>query len=98
MTTLAYSDLKLLDEMLCDYMLIAKINTCEELERHSYLTGCIMRRLREAWKSGEMPVITMRWAIYFNEEQIDVSGLRMCPTAEGDTAVVGIIPKRKTDG
>lgn len=59
-----YSDLKLIDELLCD------LKTCHgltwaEVETYSSITRTAMTRLVEAWASGEMPVITLGLADYF---------------------------------
>jgi hypothetical protein len=59
------NDLKLIDELLCDYK-TAKGITLADLEHYSSVTAAAMQRLRQAWKSGEMPVITLSFANHFD--------------------------------
>jgi hypothetical protein len=64
------ADLKLLDEILCDLKTqIAPAGqfsaTWAEVERHSSTTRDAMARLRRAWKTREMPAITLSLAQYF---------------------------------
>jgi hypothetical protein len=60
------TDLKLLDELLLDYMVAKKLKPAD-LESHSAgtITHEVITRLRSAWESGEMPEITLTWANYF---------------------------------
>lgn len=58
------SDLKLIDELLCDLRAVYGLSWAE-MESHSSITRAAMRRLREAWTSGEMPVITLGIANHF---------------------------------
>ena len=59
------SDLKLIDELLVDMR--ATSQTYAELEVQSSVTRKAFARLRFAWKSGEMKVITLGLANYFRE-------------------------------
>jgi hypothetical protein len=60
------SDLKLLDELLCAYMRERDLQPTDlEGDKGDSLTRDVMKRLRKAWKSGEMTIITMTWARYF---------------------------------
>lgn len=59
------TDLKLIDELLIDLLQAKHYRTVAELENHSSVTRDAMERLREASASGEMPVITLRLARYF---------------------------------
>lgn len=61
-----YSDLKLIDELLCD--LKAPGESWADVERKTSITRYAMARLRKAHASGEMPVITLGLANYFASE------------------------------
>jgi hypothetical protein len=63
------TDLKLIDELLC---VVRQRNdlSWEEMERDSVVTREAMDRLRRAWRSGEMPVITLGLANYFDIDRI----------------------------
>lgn len=56
------TDLKLIDELLVD---MRGTRTWHELELSSSVTRAAFRRLREAWKAGEMPMITLSLVNYF---------------------------------
>lgn len=60
-----YSDLKLIDELLCDMKGMHTGTSWEDIEEFSSVTRRAMRRLREAYSSGEMTVITLGLANYF---------------------------------
>lgn len=62
------SDLKLLDELLLAYMMEAKLRP-DDLESHSVASRDAICRLEEAWNSGEMEEITLRWATYFKRKR-----------------------------
>lgn len=60
-----YTDLKLIDELLCD--LRSKLDiTPEQLINHSGVTAAALRRLHQAFTSGEMPEITLTWSRLFD--------------------------------
>jgi len=60
------TDLKLIDELLCDLKdRIEPPRYWERVETHSSATRKAMARLRQAWASGEMPVITLSLEEYF---------------------------------
>lgn len=59
------SDLKLLDELLLEYMRFRRMQPVD-LEEYSIATREAIHRLREAYASGEMQTITLTWANYFN--------------------------------
>lgn len=56
------TDLKLIDELLVS---LRDGRTWQEVERDSYIARQAITRLRQAWKSGEMPMITLSLADYF---------------------------------
>ena len=60
------ADLKMVDELLC---LMKQQNnlTWAELERFTNTSHQAMQRLRQAWKNGEMEIITLGLANYFEE-------------------------------
>lgn len=58
------SDLKLIDELLC-HILQSERLTWAGLEGHTSVTALAMLRLRAAYRCGEMPVITLGLADYF---------------------------------
>lgn len=60
------SDLKLLDELLLDYMRHLKLQPAD-MATHSLTTLQAMKRLRDAWHDGEMKEITLTWANHFKE-------------------------------
>ena len=65
--TRPYSDLELIDELLVD--LRTELNVSwDALERHSSVTYAAIRRLREAYASGEMSVISLGLARYLEEK------------------------------
>lgn len=59
-----FSDLKLIDELIVD-LRASRGTTLEELELYDSVGRAAIQRLREAWVSGEMPVITTSLATYF---------------------------------
>ena len=67
------SDLKLIDELLCDIHHQQDISW-PKMERYgSSVERKAIQRLREAWKNGEMPAITLSLANYF-ESVTDTTG------------------------
>jgi len=54
------TDLKLIDELLCD--LKRSGETWADVEQRTSITRAAMHRLRTAYASGEMPVITLSLA------------------------------------
>lgn len=63
-----YTDLKLIDELLCDMHTLDM--SWQDVEQSSSITRAAMARLRKAWFSGEMPVITHSLATYFEREKV----------------------------
>ena len=60
------TDLKIIDELLCDIKQRENL-TWEQLEDHSNITRYAMGRLREAWcVKFEMDTITLGLSEYFN--------------------------------
>jgi hypothetical protein len=59
-------DLKIIDELLLDYMLSKKLMP-HDLEMYSTITSEAICRLRKAWDADEMLYITKTWADYFEE-------------------------------
>jgi hypothetical protein len=70
--TTHYTDLKLIDELLCDLRERMRDRRCidpvswEDVENDTSITRAAMARLRAAWKSGEMELITLSLAKYFD--------------------------------
>lgn len=62
-----YTDLKLIDELLVDLKQKDAL-TWEELERRSFIAREAINRLREAWSSGEIKLITLSLAKYLDRE------------------------------
>lgn len=60
------TDLKLLDELLCDFK-TATSRSWEEVEQYSSVTREAMQRLRDAWLADELPVVTLSLARYFRD-------------------------------
>lgn len=60
------TDLKFIDELLCEIRSIAGMSWYG-MENYSNLTRRAMIRLREAYTSGQMPLITLSLADYFKE-------------------------------
>lgn len=58
------TDLKLIDELLCDIVQQQKLSWMD-METHTSITREAMKRLRFAYKSGEMPIITLGLANHF---------------------------------
>ncbi len=67
-----YSDLKLIDELLCDLKsAITKPGDLEPwrtVEEYSSVTRAAMRRLYDAYRAGRLLVITLGLARYFDEQ------------------------------
>lgn len=66
----AYSDLKLIDELLCDFRQREQLSW-EEVESWSSITREAMARLRTAWRSGEMSIITLSLSKYFDGDSAE---------------------------
>ena len=64
------SDLKLIDELLC-VLKDSRRLTWVELEVESYAARQALTRLRRAWESNEMPLITLSLAKFFDAENLD---------------------------
>ena len=63
------SDLKLIDELLIDIMWSKGMRPADlEMGKVSSVVNDAMKRLRSAWKSGEMKLITLSFARYFEQE------------------------------
>lgn len=60
-----YSDLKLIDELLCDIKSITGVSQWVNVEQQTSVTQQAMRRLREAYRTGEITAITLGLATYF---------------------------------
>lgn len=61
------TDLKIIDELLVDMK--GPNGTFEDLENRFYVVREALARLRQAWLSKEMPIITLSLANYFKEEE-----------------------------
>lgn len=59
-----YSDIKLIDELLCDLRIALGSVSMSELERHSSVTRQAFARLREAYERGQ--TVTLSFAKYFD--------------------------------
>lgn len=59
-------DLKLIDSLLCLYVK-GPFKSWEDIERDTNLVITCLERLRKAWESGEMKLITLSLANYFKE-------------------------------
>lgn len=62
--TTRMTDLKLIDELLCD-LKSETGKSWAEIEKHSSVTREAMQRLYDAWTMGEMQMITLSLAVYF---------------------------------
>ena len=60
------TDLKLMDELLCDLQQALDNRPWREMVRYSSTTSKAMKRLAEAYWSGEMKTITASLAMYFD--------------------------------
>lgn len=60
------TDLKLIDELLCSMRQLLGVSWAD-MERESSVTRDAMARLRAAWESGEMPVLTLGIAEHFRK-------------------------------
>ena len=60
------SDLKIIDELLIDFMHAVKLQP-RDLETYNSATRDALCRLRDAWNSDEMWYITLTWNNYFKE-------------------------------
>lgn len=58
------TDLKLIDELLCDIKQTNNL-TWLQMEHHTSVTNEAMNRLRSAYRSGEARLITLGLALYF---------------------------------
>ena len=59
-----YTDLKLIDELVCEVKAWSH-RDWDQLPEISSIMEYAMKRLRKAWNSGEMPKITAGLADYF---------------------------------
>jgi hypothetical protein len=61
-------DLKLIDELLCDLRQADGL-TWKEMETFSSINHKAMARLRHAWTTNQMPLITLSLADYFRTKE-----------------------------
>ena len=64
------TDLKLIDELLCAMKWRDHPVTWEQMEAQSSIVEAAMSRLRAAYRSGEMDVITLALAEYFDGKNV----------------------------